>query len=112
SPLHSERYILNGENWPFQQLFNALADALGKKRPSRLATPLLTEGAWRLAAVQAWLRGEKPLLTRESARMAHSQTYFHTEKLLQALPGFQFTPLALTIKKACDRYLQQIAGRP
>ena len=108
SPVQGERYLLNGENWPFQQLLNALADGFGKKRPSRFATPLLTALAWRAAAVQALLRGEKPLLTKESARMAHSQTYFNNEKLLQALPGFQFTPLSTTIKKACQRYREQI----
>jgi nucleoside-diphosphate-sugar epimerase len=108
SSLQSERYILNGENWPFQQLFNVLADVFGKKRPFRFATPLLTSLAWRAAAVQAWLNGEKPLLTRESAKMAHSQTFFNNEKLLQALPGFQFTPLTTTLEKACDRYRQHI----
>ncbi len=50
------------------------------------------------------LTGKKPLLTKESARVAKSQTWFENDKLLKALPGFSFTPLEETIKKACEKY--------
>lgn len=106
SPIHAERYIINGENWSFRDLFNTIADALEKKRPHRLATPFWSGLAWRLEYLKYLLSGEKPLLTRESARVANSKTYFSNEKLIQAIPGFSFTPLQTTLSRACRQYRQ------
>ena len=110
SPIESERYIINGENWGFRDLFNTIADAFEKKRPYRLATPFWSGLAWKLEYLKYLLSGEKPLLTRESARVANSRTYFSNEKLIQAIPGFSFTPLQTTLIRACRQYLQAAKG--
>lgn len=104
----NERYIVNGDNWSFQQLFNTIADGFGKKHPHKHATPFLGSIAWRMEKWKAVFSGKKPLLTRESAKVAQSKTYFSNEKLLTALPGFSFTPLAQSIQKDCEQYLQQL----
>jgi hypothetical protein len=54
---------------------------------------------------KALFSGKKPLLTRESARVAQSITYFDNSKILRALPGFSFTPLTQAIQKDCEQYL-------
>jgi nucleoside-diphosphate-sugar epimerase len=108
SAIDGERFIVNGDNWSFQQLFNAIADGFHKKRPHREATPLLGAIAWRVEKLKAVFSGQKPLLTRESARVAQSKTYFDSGKLRQALPGFSFTPLKTAIASACNHYLQQL----
>jgi hypothetical protein len=48
------------------------------------------------------------LLTRETAKVAHSKTSFDNSALLNALPGFQFTPLEAVIKTACEKYLEAL----
>ncbi|MFT3678450.1 MAG: SDR family NAD(P)-dependent oxidoreductase [Chitinophagaceae bacterium] len=106
SNISGERFIINGENWPFKQLMFTIADRFGVKRPGRLATPLLTGIAWRLEAFKSFFTRQKPLLTRESARVAHSFTRFSNHKLLQTLPGFTFTPLEQSIENACRMYTQ------
>lgn len=106
SNISGERFIINGDNWPFKQLMFTIADRFGVKRPARLATPLLTGIAWRLEAFKSFFTRQKPLLTRESARVAHSFTRFSNLKLLQALPGFTFTPLEQSIENACRMYSQ------
>lgn len=105
SNITEQRYIVNGDTWPFQQLMNTMADHFGKKRPSRATTPFLIALAWRLEKIKSFFTGKKPLLTRESARVAQSKTYFANDKLRKALPGFSFTPLEESIKKACKKYL-------
>ncbi len=100
-----ERFIVNGDTWSFKKLQDAIADGFGKKKPGKLATSFLMEMAWRLERVKSIFTGKKPLLTKESARVAQSKTWFENDKILQALPGFSFTPLEETIQKACDRYL-------
>jgi len=60
--------------------------------------------AWRLEKLKSIFTDKKPLLTKESARVAQSKTWFENDKLLKALPGFSFTPLEETINRACEKY--------
>ena len=106
SDLHSERFILNGDNWTFRHLFESIAAGFGKKPPSREATPFLAGIAWRKQRIKSLLSGKPSILTKESARVAQSHTYFDNSKVLAQLPGFQFTPLEETISEACRAYLQ------
>lgn len=104
--ISNERYVLNGDNWSFQRLFNTIADGFGKKHPAKEATPLLAAIAWRLEKVKTLFSGKPSLLTKETARVAQSKTLFDNSKILKALPGFSFTPLEEAVKKACEHYLQ------
>jgi nucleoside-diphosphate-sugar epimerase len=104
SDITGQRFILNSDNWTFRQLFNTIADGFGKKRPHREATPFLSAIAWRLEKIKSIFSGKRPLLTRDSARVARSKTYFDNSKILQQIPGFQFTPLEKTIKRSCEAY--------
>lgn len=104
SGITEERFIVNGDTWPFRKLQETIAGQFGKKKPEREATPLLLNIAWRVEKLKSMFTGEKPLLTKESARVAVSKTWFENDKLLRALPGFSFTPLEETIKKACEKY--------
>ena len=108
SDIKEQRFIANGDNWTFQQLFNTIADGFGKKHPHRRATPLLGHLAWRIEKFKTLFSGERPLLTRESARVANSDTFFENDKLLKALPQFSFTPLQESIQKTCKKYLHAI----
>lgn len=103
-----ERYIVCNDNWPFRKLFDTMADNFGKKRPSKEATPLLAGIAWRLEKLKSIFTGKKPLLTKESAKVAKSFTKFDNSKLLTALPGFSYTPLEETIRKACEKYTKNL----
>jgi nucleoside-diphosphate-sugar epimerase len=104
SNISEQRYIVNGDTWPFKKLQDTIADGFGRKRPSRRTTAFLFGMAWRLEKIKSIFTGKKPLLTKESARVAQSQTWFENDKLLKALPGFSFTPLEETIKRACEKY--------
>lgn len=100
-----QRFILNADNWSFRQLFDAIAESFDKKKPHRLATPFLGEIAWRLESFKKLFADGKPLLTRESARVAHSLTRFDASAIMKALPGFKFTPLDQVIQSSCQKYM-------
>jgi dihydroflavonol-4-reductase len=108
--ISGQRFILNGDNWSFRQLFTTIAREFGKKPPSREATPFLAGIAWRLEKIKSLLNGKPSLLTRESARVANSSTFFDNSRILRQLPDFRFTPLEETIRVACQAYQQ--AGQP
>lgn len=108
SNINQKRLIVNANNWPFQKLFNCIADGFGKKHPHREATKAMGEIAWRLESFKSFVTGKKPLLTKETAKVAHSKTSFDNSALLKVLPQFQFTPLEIVIKNACEKYLQSL----
>lgn len=99
----NERFILNAENWTYQQLLNTIADALGKKRPGRKAGPLLMALAWRWEALRSRLLRKKPLLTRETARTSSSTFRYHSDKIKEAI-GYRFHPVAQTIAETAELY--------
>lgn len=101
------RFIVNGDNWPFKKLLETIADGFNRRRPHRQTTPLLAAIAWRMEKIKSFFSGHKPLLTKESARVAHSKTRFNNQKILNTLPGFQFTPLEQAISEACAQYKAQ-----
>jgi dihydroflavonol-4-reductase len=103
--ISGERFIVSADNWSFSKLLNQIADGFSKKRPWRLATPWLSQFAWRLEKIKAVFTGKKPLLTRETAKIAQTATAFDNRKILAALPGFQFTPLEEVIRQSTALYL-------
>lgn len=109
SDVNEKRFIVNAENRSFQSLLNAMAEGFGKKPPHRYATKTMSEIVWRMEKVKAAFTGGKPLLSKETAKVAHSQTSFDNGALLNALPHFSFTPLDAVIKKACVQYQQAVA---
>jgi dihydroflavonol-4-reductase len=104
SNISEERFIINGDNWPFRKLMDTMADAFDKKKPVRETTPFILGIAWRVEKLRTLFTGQKPVLTKESAKVAHSKTYFDNEKFLKTFPGFSFTPLEKTIGEACKKY--------
>lgn len=109
SDVTEQRFIVNADNWSFQELFNTIAINFDKRKPYRKATPFLGELAWRLEKLKYLFVDGQPLLTKESARVAHSKTRFNNTALLQALPFFQYMPLGTVIQNSCEKYKEAIA---
>ena len=108
SSLNHKRFIVNADNWAFRKLFDTMADDFQKPRPNKKATRTMGAIAWRLEKLKSMLTGSKPLLTRETAKVAHSKTSFANKALLLALPGFSYTPLETVIKNSCEKYLEAV----
>ena len=108
SNITEERFIINHENWEFKKLFDAIADGFGQKHPKWQATPFLSGIAWRMEKMKSFLKNAKPLLTKETARIALSKTYWENDKILKALPEFSFMPLESCITKACKNYADAV----
>jgi len=102
--INEERFIVNGDTWPFKKLQDTIAGEFGKKPASKKTTAFLLAIAWRLEKLKSFFTGKRPLLTKESARVAVSKTWFENEKILKTLIGFKFTPLEKTIRSACSKY--------
>jgi len=106
SEISGERYIVSAENLSYRSVFEMMADGFHKKRPHIKVSPLLAAIVWRLVKVKSMITGEEPLLTKETAETAQQKVYFDHAKLVSALPGLRFTPVAQTIQEACSYYLR------
>lgn len=104
SNITEERFVISHENWEFKKLFDVIADGFGKKHPKWEATSLMSSIAWPIEKLKSMFSGSKPLITKETARIALSKTYWQNDKILKALPGFSFMALEQCITKACKNY--------
>ncbi|HEY5367403.1 MAG TPA: NAD-dependent epimerase/dehydratase family protein [Hanamia sp.] len=103
SEISGQRFILNGENLPYREIFTRIAECFNKRPPYKKVTPLIAEVIWRAEALRAKFTGKKPLLTKETVRTAQAKVYFDNGKILNALPRFQFTKISDTIEHTCSK---------
>ena len=101
SKIVSERFILNGENVPYKEIFTQIALAFGKKPPHKEVTKTIAAIVWRIEAIKELFTKKRPLLTKETAQTAQTKVYFDNKKLLKAFPEFSYTPINESIKRIC-----------
>jgi nucleoside-diphosphate-sugar epimerase len=103
SPVVNERFILSAENWSFKDLFFTIADALRVRRPNFKVANWMMEILWREEMLRHFVTGKKPLVTRETARIARHWSRFDNTKILTAT-GFRFTPVNQCISETAQLF--------
>jgi len=101
----NERFILVSENKTYKDVLFSIADAFGKKRPQKRAKQWQLEIFWRVAWLLSKITGKAPLLSKYSARSAHTVSEYSSEKLQKTL-GFEFEPVDKTIEEVCGLYTE------
>lgn len=92
SDIVNERYILSSEDLSYRELFSLFAHYSGSKPPKYRVGRVLTEVAWRLEKTRSFMTGQKPLLSKETARNANIKRYFSNDKVKKAI-GITFRPV-------------------
>lgn len=108
SEITAERYILSAENKSYRSIFTEMAQAFGKKPPTRKVNPTLAAIVWRIEKIKSWITGKEALLTKETAETAQQKVNFDNSKILNALPRFGFKPVSQTISECCAGYLKML----
>ena len=103
SDVKNERFILVSENKSFKEIFFLIADTFVKKRPSRKVKPWQTAIAWRVAWVLSKITGKEPLLSKYSAKSAHSISEYSSEKIEKTI-DFKFEKIEKSIERICENY--------
>lgn len=106
SPASGERFILNGDNWSYQEFFAAVHKNLGMTKPLKFAAPWMGELLWRMEKIVSTLSKRSPKITRDMAKTASLKIYYDSGKIKRMLPGFEFTPLDQTIAETCEAFLR------
>lgn len=106
SSLENEGFLLSAEDISYQELFNLIADALGKPRPSIYANRMLTSIAWRSALLASLFTGKAPVMTRATARTAHG-VYRYSSQKIKCMSDFQFRSPAEAIQHTAAIFLKE-----
>jgi len=101
SNITAERFILNGENVSYREIFSSIANCFHKKPPHKKVNSFLAEAIWRIEKLKSLFTGLKPLLTKETVRTAQAKVYFDNGKILKALPQFHFRKIKDAIEFTC-----------
>ena len=105
SSIKNERFILVSENKTYKEVLFAIADAFGKKRPSVKIKKWQTELFWRFAWMVSKITGVTPLLSKYSARSAHTISKYSSKKIKEKL-DFDFEGVQDSINRICGKFQQ------
>ena len=102
--IKNQRYILSAENHTYQEIFDQIAVALNRPKPSIQATRLMLNLGWRVSRMISLLTGGQPTLTKETARSAVKISEFDGSKITRTI-DLVYTPIALAINDIGRIYL-------
>lgn len=105
SEIHSERFLVTGENMTFRDLFSKIAQEMGKEKPKIKVEKELSEFGWRYEGVRTFFTKTEPRITKETARAAHRKYVYSNEKIRTEI-GYEFTKMDDTIKNAVAFFKQ------
>ena len=106
--IFGEKFVVSDGNYSYQEIFNMIADALGKKRPSLYATKLLTKTAFITDAIFSFISGKEPVITGETISASGSKIFFRNNKITEKL-NYQFMPINESIKTTAEYFLQDVS---
>ena len=109
SDISGQRYILVGENLPFRDVMDRIADKIGVSRPGIYAGSLLSGMAWRMEYLRGMITGKKPVITKETARSAVNSFSYSSEKIKREL-GFEFSSVKDAIDFTANKFLETKMG--
>ncbi len=98
-----ERFVLNGANLDYKELFDLIAHSLNRPTPGKYISAFKGEVAWRLFAIHSLFTGTNALVTKETARAAQ-RTYRYSSEKIEKL-GFCFTPIEKTIMDTAQKFM-------
>ncbi|WP_343328312.1 NAD-dependent epimerase/dehydratase family protein [Polaribacter staleyi] len=103
SSIKNERFILVSENKSFKEILCSIARYFGKKEPTKNIKPWQTGVFWRFSWFLSLITRKEPLLSKYSARSAHSVSKYSSEKVEKSL-SFQFEKIEDVIKRVCNNF--------
>ena len=103
----NQRYLLNAENLNFQGVFNQIADALGKPRPTVYASNLMTGIAWRAAKLFSLFTGRPPVITKEIVTGRNEINKYDGSKVAGVI-DLHYQSVSEAIKRTAMCFLKEI----
>jgi nucleoside-diphosphate-sugar epimerase len=104
SEISGERFLVSSENLTYKDIFEMVAEALDRPKPSIEGTVFMAELAWRLDWIKSKLFGiGEHTFSKERVRSARNVTKYDNTKIREAL-GFEFEAIDSVVKKVAQFY--------
>ena len=107
--LSGERFILSAEALSLSDFFEQVAGAMRKRPPSIAVPSWASEVIWRLEHARAMLTGARPLITKDTARIARNPVEYSSKKV-QLATAIHFRPLPETLLWCASELLKNEAA--
>jgi nucleoside-diphosphate-sugar epimerase len=104
-PTINQRYIANGANLSFQELFTQIANGINKKPPTKKAKKWQGKIVQVLDSLKTNLNGKNPVLTKESLTAAFGNKCFDNSKSIEKL-DYTYTSIEGAIKETAAIFLR------
>ncbi len=102
----NERYIVVAENLSYKDAFSKIAEALGKKVPTKEATSFLLHLAYYLELTSHYIFRTKRSIFKSSIRSALSNSIYRNDKVKKEL-NYSFEPIEKSIKETATLFLKK-----
>lgn len=103
----NQRFLLNSENWSYQNVFNKIADELEKPKPGIFASDFLLSIVWRATIFISWVTGNLSMITRESVSNSNKINNFDGSKISRTIK-FNYLPISESIKQTASFLKQEM----
>lgn len=100
----NERFLLNGFNMTYRELFTKIAEYTGAKPPAKPLPKWLGGFFWRLEKVKALITGIRPIVTKDTIAASQSDTIYDNSKSFDEL-GLSYRESTTTIEDICVSFL-------
>lgn len=101
----AERFILTSEKVTYKEFFGQVAACFGKKAPAVKVPSAISEIIWRAEHLRSLLTGSRPLITKETARVASKNHVFSNRKVSK-VTNIQFRPVSTSVAWCCAQLLE------
>lgn len=103
----NQRYLLSSENLSYRNIFNQIAEELGKPKPKTYATTFMLELGWRAAKFASFVTRKPPLITREIVNSSKSVNNFDGSKIARQI-NFSYLPISESIRQTASFLKQEL----
>ena len=100
SNITAERFLINAENWTYQDLFTEVAQQFNLKPPSIALKVWMLKLAYFGSRLASSITGKNYGLTKDTVRSAFKRHNYASDKIKKAI-DIQFKPIKKTIAEIC-----------
>jgi nucleoside-diphosphate-sugar epimerase len=101
SKISSQKFIINAENWTYQDLFSEIATQMGKAPPDIALKPWMLKFAWVGTGILSAFTGKNYGLNKDTVHSAFRKQNYSNEKIKKAL-DLEFRSVKETIYEICQ----------
>lgn len=96
----NQRYIINAENWPYQDLFTTISKYLSLVPPTLILKMWMLQFLILKSKVQKYISSKKPTLTNDIAKSAFKRKSYSNAKISMTI-NIKFKPVEQSISEIC-----------